>query len=240
MNFIKNIFKIFLFALLAASMATSPGIVSAETENVVAGESIHYDIRKFGVKVGDAEFVFKGPATKDNKPFLLLTFTSRAMKFLDEEKIYMDPTTFYPMIVERDLNIFGKKEKIREDYVHEAGEVRITKSANGKTIRQVVHKTGPIDNVYCFIYRFRQKKEMKENQAVLMNLPTKDVVVKFLRQEKLKINGKNTDAVLMESDPSGYDVWFDVSPAKIPLRIDGSLGLARTSLIYTSTDKDKK
>ena len=101
-----------LFKILAALILFSPVLVSAAQtppEPYLPGETVTFDIKKLGMKVGEATLVYRGPGRIANRDTVLIEFTSRAINFLDEEKIYLDPVRMVPMVVERNLNIFGKK-----------------------------------------------------------------------------------------------------------------------------------
>ena len=64
-----------------------------------------------------------------------------------------------------------------------------------------------------------------------MNLPTKDIVLKLKEITKIKAAGKQFDAYYMTSDPAQYEVWFDTSDKKIPLKIDGAVGFGDTAMV---------
>src|SRR5262245_44522223 len=84
-------------------------------EIFLPGETIQYEIKKV-LKLGKATLTFNGPQTVNNQQLVLITFRTEGLNFYDEEKIYMDPTDYYPVVVVRDLDIWGKKEKLREIY----------------------------------------------------------------------------------------------------------------------------
>src|SRR6185436_3827257 len=125
-------------------MAAGQAAAQPSPEPYQPGETITYDIKKLGMKVGEATLVYRGPGRVANRDTILIEFTSRAINFLDEEKIYLDTVNMVPMVVERNLNIFGKKEKIKEFYDQQKGTVRIVK--NGET--QTLTKNPPIENIY--------------------------------------------------------------------------------------------
>ena len=153
LTFKKNI-AFFLSVGLFLSLSSVRSFSSTEKKNPFAnGEKIIYSIKKMGVKAGEASLVFHGSTRVKNKEVYLIQFTASALNFFDQEKIYVDPKTFYPVMVKRDLNIWGKKERITEEYLTDKGQVKITKNAGGKTTVQTIEKKGAVDNIYCFIYR---------------------------------------------------------------------------------------
>lgn len=207
----------------------------AQTEmSDFVGEKITYSIKQLGMKAGEATLSFEGPVTREEKDYQLIVFHADGMNFLDDEKIYADPKTLLPLIVERDLNIFGKKEKITEYYESESGRVRIVKTVDKKTTEQIISKKGRLDNIYCFIFRYRQGESFKTGDMIQVNLPTVDLRLKIANKVKLVAGGKKYGAVYIYSDPSKYKLWFDVGRQRIPLRIDGAVGVGSTSMTMKS------
>lgn len=198
------------------------------------GETIHYDIKKFKMKVGEATLSFHGLVSLEGQSALLITFTSKGLKFFDEEKIYVDPRTFLPKRVERDLSIFGKKEKIVEHYNAKEGTVRVVKTARGKTTEQVIKHSVPLDNIYCFIFRYRIMGKFAIGENLLVHLPTKDVQFQVQKPRKLQLEDREVDVCYMQSDPAQYRVWFDTGAHKVPLRIDGAISFGNTTMILHS------
>ncbi len=203
------------------------------------GEMITYDIKSLGVRAGQATLSYQGPNNLDGKPVVLIVFTAQAANFYDEEKIYADQETLYPLRVERDLNIWGKKEKITEDYNQAKGTTTLTKTVNSKTTTQVIEKAGPIDNIYCFIYRYRKTGNFKIGDSFSIKLPTRDAVVKMIKSTTVKAGGEVYKAYYMQSDPAKYKMWFDESEGKIPLRINGAVGVNDTAMIMRSYQEGK-
>ena len=136
------------------------------------------------------------------------------------------------MMVKRDLNIFGKKEKITEYYDQKKGEIKIVKTAKTVTVDQVIKKVPPIENIYGFIYRYRQNGDFKDQEESFnLHLPTKDITIKNFGKKKLRMDKNEEDTFYMQSDPRQYSIWFASGKNKIPLRIDGAVGLNQTSMI---------
>lgn len=195
------------------------------------GETIQYDIKKLKMRVGQASLTFHGLVSLEGQSAFLITFTSKGVKFFDEEKIYVDPRTFLPSRVERDLNIFGKKERIVEHYNAREGTVRIVKTAKGKTSEQVIKRSVPLDNIYCFIFRYRVSGKFTPGETFQIHLPTKDVQFQVQEPKKLQLEEKEVVAHYLQSDPAQYRVWFDPGARKVPLRIDGAIGFGKTAMI---------
>ncbi len=201
------------------------------------GETIQYDIKKLKMRVGQASLTFHGLVSLEGQSAFLITFTSKGVKFFDEEKIYVDPRTFLPCRVERDLNIFGKKERIVEHYNAWEGTVRIVKTAKGKTSEQVIKRSVPLDNIYCFIFRYRVSGKFTPGETFQIHLPTKNVQFQAQGPRELQIGEKKISAHYLQSDPAQYRVWFDPGAHKVPLRIDGAVGFGKTAMIMVNYQK---
>ncbi len=195
------------------------------------GETIKYAVKKGPLKAGDATLTYHGQQNVDGREVCLIVFKADGFNFYDMEKIYMDAKTYAPIVVERDLNIFGKKEKITEEY--QEGQIKITKTVKGKTTTETINKKGQIDNIYGAIYRYRATGSFKIGDQMALRLPTQDVTLKLVKTEKID----DRDAYYMESVPAKYKVWFDTSAPKTPLRITGAAGFGKTTMFMTEYKK---
>lgn len=204
------------------------------------GEKITYVIKKFGVKAGEATLVFHGLTKTRGYDAYLVIFTANALNFFDEEKIYVDPVTFYPIRIERALNLFGKREKITEDYFAQKGSVKITKEAGGEVTQKVIDKKTRLDNIYCFLYRYRFLGTFRSKDSFTMHLPTQEVTFELKKTVKVKTAGKTYDSYYMKSDPARYEVWFDAGPKKIPLKINGAVGFGDTTMMMAKYEGYQK
>lgn len=196
-----------------------------------AGETLKYDIKQLGLTVGEAALVFEGETTSDARTLYLIRFTAKSFRFSDEEQIYLDPATFLPVRIERNLDIFGKKENIVEYYNAIEGSVRVVKTSKGKTTEQTLHRGHPVENIYGFIYRYRRSGKFAAGENIQIHLPTRDILFKLIGQDMFKTSDKQIPAFLLQSEPPKYKVWFDSGTARIPLRIDGVIGISKTVLV---------
>lgn len=241
MNITKRLKNNLSGAVLTVSLLLAgPGPAAAQSGGFPfePGETVTYAIKKLGVKVGEAILVFKGLEQHAGQNYYHIAFTARAMNFLDEEYIFVDPQSLYPVRVERNLNIFGKKERILEIYDQAKSEIRIVKTVKGKETQQTIRKNGAIDNIYCFLYRFRRETAIDQKGSFEMKLPTRDVVIEFVEQDELKAGGKTYQTLYLQSAPKEYKLWFDSGAKKVPLRIDGAMGIASTSLVMMDYKQD--
>lgn len=235
---VKNIFLIGGLAAVFALMF----VISARAEISLAslgGEKITYNIKKLGIKAGEATLEFVGPVETAGQKFVLIIFRAMGMNFLDEEKIFADPETLLPQRIERNLNIFGKRERIVEYYTQNPPQVRVVKTVKGKISELVLRNTQALDNIYCFIFRYRQNGTFQAGKNLNLNLPTQRVQIVMKGWQRIAAAGKNYEAYTLESQPAKYKVWFDASPRRIPLRIDGAVNLGPTSMIMREYEEAK-
>lgn len=225
--------NVFLLLTTCGVLLTGEAPVLAATAPFKPGEVIHYNVKQLALKAGDATLAFKGDSYLEGKKYTLIVFTAKGFNFYDEERIYLDPGTWLPLKVMRDLDIFGNKENIMEEYDQALGMVRITKVANGKTTIQAISKTGPIENLYGFLYRTRLAGPVKVGQSLALRLPTVDVRLEGIQSLKFNAAGDVFAAVMMKSVPSKYTIWFDLSDRCLPLRIAGALGMSNTVMTMT-------
>ena len=225
----------FIFSVVSISAFFFLGICTiADSANTpfLKGETIHYDIEKFKLNVGEATLTFNGMVEVQGRKALSITFTANGFKFFDEEHIYIDQNTFYPILIKRHLKMFGKEEDIIEFYDAQKGKVRIVKTAKGESTEQTLENGGRFDNIYGFIYRHRYLGQFNQNKEYNLHLPTRDLKFQFGKQSQLKVADQNFDAVSMQSTPKKYEVWFDNSPKRIPLKINGALGFGKMAMIF--------
>lgn len=203
----------------------------------VRAETIFYSIRQMGYD-GEARLTMVGPKNYRDHRTLLIVFKANGKNFSDEEDIYVDPSTYKPLFVERNfsLSVFGHG-KILEEYMPSKGEIIITKTEGNRVTQQIINKEGNVDNIYGFIYRYRKEGSFKIGDVLNMTLPTKDLKIELMKREALVIGNKSYDSYYMESQPVRYKIWFDSSKHKWPLRITGTIGLLSSVMTMTGYEK---
>lgn len=195
-------------------------------------EKITYDIKKLKMTVGEATLVFNGTADVDGQQTFWITFTAKGFQFFDQEEIYLDPKSFFPLMIKRDLDVFGKEEKIIELYDAQKGLVRIVKTAKDGTSEQVIKNGKRFDNIYGFIYRYRQAGPAGDDEEFHLHLPTRDVKFRLAEKKGFSSGGRTFDACYLRGTPGKINVWFDTSLKNIPLKIDGALGFGNASMVF--------
>ena len=221
--------NIFLF-VIGMCLIFYPGKLQAQNKDFF-GEVITYRLRQLGLS-GTATLTINGLTKIEGQEALLITFVAKGFTFFDEEKIYLDPTTYYPIIVKRDLDIFGNKEKIVEYYDAQKGSVRIVNSKDpGK--ERVIEKGRPIENIYGFIYRQRREGKFNIGDEFVVQLPTQEVIIKAVEKRKMNVAKKDYEVVFMQGKPRHLKIYFDTSENKLPVRLEGAFGFGGAAMIMT-------
>lgn len=219
--------KLFIAIVIFCCCAAGASFAGTAELPFKTGETIRYSIKQLGVKAGEAILRFDGEKEIDGKKVYLIVFRSSGFKFFDEEHIFVDTVSFRPLRVVRDIDIFGKKEKITEDYTPD-GKAKVVKIANGKTTEQMIDRQGPVDNIYGFIYRFRAEGKFSSDEKLDIRLPTLDIKMAVVETTSFNAAGKKYKAAVLRSVPSKYTIWMDTGNGRIPLRIAGSVGVTST------------
>lgn len=234
---IKQLFTAVSFVSLIFLSLASFGVKAQDSDimksrfNFKVGEEITYVVKKLGVSVGESKLIYKGPQELNGQPVELIILQTNIIKFNGEERIYLDADKLLPILVERDIELFGKKELIAERYNQTTGDVEITNTTKGKTTTQVIHKGGRVDNVQAFIFRYRRNGNYTFGEKLMMPLPLVDVELELTGEEKIDLMDENFDVYSMKGSPKNLRIWFDKSPQHVPIRIDGKFGIGNVSFI---------
>ncbi len=241
-----------IFAIFIATAIIYPNVNKLSADDVIAenktceilpfkqGEKFIYAVKMAGLSVGTSELIFDGIAELDGKEVIVIIFTTKITNFFDEEKIFADKETFLPIRVERNINRFGKKEFIVEEYDQGNNILTITKQTGNKETQQVIEKELPLQNMICFIYNFRRRQNLEIDGIIDVDLPLKKVSFQSAGEKKLKVYAGRFEAFLVQSVPKKYNFWLSADKDRIPLRIDGAVGFAKTRMILKDYDLDGK
>ncbi len=234
------LFGIGIWSLVILS-SLSPAFAQDASYDQYIGEMVRYDVRSLAMKMADAHIELKGKVDLDGRKAYLITFEAKGANFYDREKIYADIKDLYPLRIERDVNYLGSIEKITEVYDQDKFVVTVTKTTKAKPQPEMIilKKKARIDNLYCFIYRYRLMGSFRLGSSLELNLPTKDVSVKIVKNTKIKIADRMYNAFLLETTPAQYRLWFDTSQERVLLRIDKSAMVGGTSMIMTKYEKTR-
>ena len=194
------------------------------------GEKFLYKVKLGIFTVGSAELIFEGRDTLDGRDVYVISLESRLAKVYDKEKIYADVNTFNPIRVERDIDIFGKRSKILEEYDQDENYVKIQNTRKDKTTTDIIHSDESLQNVISMIYFYRNSG-LKLNSTLDFNFPTKKIKMKVSKLEEITVPKGKYKAFLLESTPKKYKVWFDTTNKRIPLKINGAIALTGLTMV---------
>ncbi len=175
-----------------------------------------YDVKMGFVTIGRAELEDKGLVKKDGVEYRHLSVYVNTKQFKDREDIFANEKGL-PVIVERDLVLFGKKEKIVEYYNQKKGTVTIVK--NGQLMEL---SPGPgVENVFLFIMKNRNKDIRKLNGSKI-KLPVGDYELLVRDGNRVSTKAGVFSTWLVLTRPSKIKLWFDKKTG-IPVRVAGAI-----------------
>jgi len=201
-------------------------------------EKLKYAINLGGIKIGRAELTYSGPTMIQSQKAELFIFSSRAMNFYDVEKIYADTIDLLPLRIERELNLWGIRMSILEEYNQKENLVHITKTQGKKINKDTISFDSNVQNIILLVYKYRTKKELKIGQIDNFSLPTKKITIKVTRLETIKAHAGIFNAYLLESDTGGYRFWLSAEKDRLPLKLQGFSRLGATSLVLSKIETD--
>jgi hypothetical protein len=83
------------------------------------------------------------------------------------------------------------------------------------------------------IYYYRLAGNIELGKTVAINLPLKKITVEAKEIRKVKLPKGRFEAYILESVPAGYDLWFDIGPRKMPLKITGAITFGNAALVLS-------
>jgi hypothetical protein len=222
-----------MFASYRASLRPAIGAVIAKRNSPFStGEKIVYSVKVGPVKMGTATLTYLGKTNLAGRDLETIEFKTTGLNFLDIEKIFAEPETFYPVRVERKINLWGKKMEIVEDYDTKDNSWKLTKNEGGKITQEVFRNDSRVQNIISVVYYYRQMAKLELGKPVEFNFSSAKVKMEMKKMVDFSFRGKVYRAYLLESVPRKYRVWLDTGERRLPLRIDGSLvGFGSTAMI---------
>lgn len=180
-------------------------------------QTITYNISPMGISqyqdFGTVDF-------RGNKANLVV-FSTKLPTFTDTETIYSDPKTRLPILVERDLSIFGQKEYLKEDYYPLVNTLSIVKYKNGKQVDQYFFKgRAPIQNAILVPFLLRNEKDLKIGSTFDIILP-QEYKVKLIDIEEVKVSSGKYKAYHFTSVPAKFEIWISADIHRLPVKMKG-------------------
>jgi hypothetical protein len=167
----------------------------------------------------------------DGKEDYLIKFVTKTNNFNDTETIYADIDSFLPIKIERDIRMLGRKIDIVEEYNQEKNFVKIIRTEGSKTTEQTIKSDSQLNSILCLIYLYRLPGNIELGKTMTINLPLKKIQVKVNVIKDVTVPAGEFDAFILESQPKGYNIWFDTSSSRLPLSIDGAIKFGNARLL---------
>ncbi len=198
------------------------------------GEKFVYKVKFNGIYVGRVEWEYLGRSSINNKLVDVLSLSSsvKILKLLSiqsKEMLYIDSDTHLPLKVERQVNFFGKQEKILEEYNQKENYVKITKVNAKGTEERIIHTKAPIHNMIALLYFFPQDTKLKLGESFSFNLPTQKVDIEVTTLKMLDTAKGSHEVYVLEGRPRKFKVWLE-KEKRIPLRIELPVMLGRITI----------
>lgn len=216
--------KIILAGIVFLIIAASPVFSGSLESRFQNRDKLNYDIYFNGISSGYIEWNYLGRQEVDGVAVDVLAVNSdtNILHFLDldsKEKVFFDSNTFLPVMVERNIILFGKKDVIRETYDQDKGEVRISRDSSPDS-PEIITQDIPIHNILELIYFFPKNLALENDKWMHFNLPTQKIRIKMVGERILKTNGSEKDTYfLVGRGAKRFSLWLD-KKKKIPLRVE--------------------
>lgn len=205
-------------------VAVSPAVPEVKEEIILEGigEKMIYDVKMGKITLGKSTFTHSNRLELNGKKVHLMIFETKLARFVDTEKIYVDPETLLPVQVERDIVNFFTREKITEKYDAKEFTVNISKTRGGKNENQVIKKDGPIHNAILLPHFVRRAAKLDIGSVLIANLPTSRYELKLVSLENITVPAGTFKTYHFESTPKKIDIWISADSRKIPVKIQSS------------------
>lgn len=211
----------------------APADLTPEILPFSANESINYTVKIKGISVGKASLIYKGIVKLADKEAHLIILTTNTFNFKDTETMYADFATFLPLRIERDINKWGEKIRIVEDYDQENNIVRIKRIVKDRDIIKEIKQDEKIQNVILSTYLRRKTGDFVIGREFPLTLPLSKIIMRITKEASVHVPFGSYAAYLFESFPKGYQIWFEPSKKFIPVRISGPSFLGVVNMVMT-------
>lgn len=183
------------------------------------GEKMIYDVRMGKITLGRSTFIHSERLELDGKKVHLMIFETKLARFVDTERIYVDPETLLPVQVERDILNFISREKIIEKYNAKEFTVNINKKKGSKEESFLIKKDGPIHNVILLPHFVRRAAKLDIGEILIANLPTSRYEIKLVSMEDITVPAGTFKTYHFESIPKKIEIWISADAQRIPVKI---------------------
>ena len=203
---------------------------------VSKGEKIVYAISP----IGRAEYNDMGLVDYKGKKLWSVTFMTKVPGFRDLEKIYADPETGLPLIVERYINWPFSKEFLIEEYDPQNNSLITRRFMKNKLTNEYKYKSnGPYHNAILLPFYLRGVKDLNIGWSMIVRVP-EEFVVTFQNVEDVKVKGKKIAAYHFTSKPDKFEIWISKDEGLLPVVIKGTAGYSMFMRSHYPQDQVKE
>lgn len=184
------------------------------------GEKIVYNVSP----AGRAEYEDMGLVDHQGRKYWLVTFHTRLAGFDDLEKIYADPETGLPLIVEREVRWPLSKERLIEEYDPQKNSLVIKKFMNDKVSGEYSYRSdSPYHNAVLLPFYLRRVDDLEVGWSMVVRL-REVFTVTLVGIEDVKVNDKKITAYHFTSKPDKFELWVSKDKDRLPVLIKGTVG----------------
>jgi hypothetical protein len=148
-------------------------------------------------------------------------FKTKVLFFEDTEKIYSDPETLLPLMIERNISKLWGKEYITEEYDQKRFTV-ITKTFKGKKLikEQIAKAKGPIHNAVTLPFCLRRFPDLKIGWNFIARVPD-EFKLELVSVDQITVPAGKFQAYHFKSIPNKFEIWINKGDPRVPLKIQG-------------------
>ncbi|MBM3243457.1 MAG: hypothetical protein FJZ12_01290 [Candidatus Omnitrophica bacterium] len=183
------------------------------------GEKIIYNISP----VGKAEYNDLGIVEYKGKEYWLVTLETSVPGFKDLEKIYADPVTGLPLVVERFIKWPLSEEYIVEEYDPKNYSQVNRRYVKDKLTNEYKYKSdnGPYHNAVLLPFYLRGIQDLKIGWSMVIRVP-EEFTVTLSEIADVNVKGKQIKAYHFTSKPDKFNIWISYDADRVPAVIKGS------------------
>ncbi len=196
-------------------------ILQSNVPSEYIGERIVYDVYAGWFHLGISTFTHLPDTRLADKEVALMTFETKIKGFYDLEQIYSDRDTLLPLRVLRDIDGWGIKEKIIEEYNQKDLTLTFTKFTGDKKEESSLKAKGPIHNAVLLPFYIRKMSKPQIGWSILAYIPA-EFEIKLVAEQEITIPSGTFKAYLFKSVPANFEIWVSADERRIPLKIKSS------------------
>ncbi|MBU2043750.1 MAG: hypothetical protein KJ619_00765 [Candidatus Omnitrophica bacterium] len=236
--------KILVFILFVSISATFQSVSSQGIKERFGDSSkLTYQVFYNGIASGYIYWSYQGVKKVGSQPAEVLRVSSDANIFnlLDltsDEEVFLDPKTYLPLKVERDIIFFGKPELIEELYDQEKGVVKIIRKGKDKAVKEeILYQDKPIHNILALLYFFPQSLKLEKDKWMDFNLPSQKIKIKFIKERPLNTeDGRISTYFLLGRGAKKFSLWLDKT-TRLPLRLEFISLAGKVSIVRVKEER---